>query len=359
MLRVILFFVLAVFTSFSVSIAGDRPLVGVYYFPGWHSVMSLRPQDTWKPIKSYPEREPMLGWYDESSVSTMEQQVASMSNYGIDYMVYDWYWRNDSSMGVAFNQPIDSYLLSHNRNLIKFAILWANHTQVPSSIEQYKLIVNYWIDHYFSEDNYLVVEGKPVVFIFSPADMRSHAKKLGVDTNYLLEMAKKMVIDAGYKGVYFVGSANAIARDVNELMPREGYDAISAYNYQFGLSGKYERRTSSHSYKELVSGYSETWKWILNNSKLPYILPVTSGWDRRPWGGSKDPLADLAVSTPVQFRKHLKEAKKALNTTKKNNSNMLVICCWNEFGEGSYIQPTKYYEYQYLEQILNVFGRSR
>lgn len=31
--------------------------------------------------------------------------------------------------------------------------------------------------------------------------------------------------------------------------------------------------------------------------------------------------------------------------------------CWNEFGEGHYIEPTRGYGYAYLEVIREVFGR--
>jgi hypothetical protein len=33
-----------------------------------------------------------------------------------------------------------------------------------------------------------------------------------------------------------------------------------------------------------------------------------------------------------------------------------VICCWNEFGEGSYIEPTQKNGFSYLEKIKKVFG---
>ena len=33
-----------------------------------------------------------------------------------------------------------------------------------------------------------------------------------------------------------------------------------------------------------------------------------------------------------------------------------VICCWNEFGEGSYIEPTKKDGFSYLEKVKKVFG---
>ncbi|MNL55739.1 hypothetical protein D3C87_1791710 [compost metagenome] len=107
----------------------------------------------------------------------------------------------------------------------------------------------------------------------------------------------------------------------------------------------------SESYLELSEGYLQTWKWVLDNSNLPYMLPLTSGWDKTPWGGSPNPLHDNSISTPEQFSKHLKQAKKVLNENKTKTLNTVVICCWNEYGEGSYIEPTKKFGFKYLQQI--------
>jgi hypothetical protein len=53
----------------------------------------------------------------------------------------------------------------------------------------------------------------------------------------------------------------------------------------------------------------------------------------------------------------LSGAKQILDT---NNlmPKILMIEAWNEFGEGSYIEPTKKWGFSYLETIKNVFGPS-
>ena len=33
-----------------------------------------------------------------------------------------------------------------------------------------------------------------------------------------------------------------------------------------------------------------------------------------------------------------------------------MICCWNEFGEGSYVEPTKRDGFAYLERIRKIFA---
>lgn len=48
--------------------AAGRPMVGVLYFPGWkNDAIGATSAKPWAPITAYPEREPLLGWYDEGS----------------------------------------------------------------------------------------------------------------------------------------------------------------------------------------------------------------------------------------------------------------------------------------------------
>ena len=57
------------------------------------------------------------------------------------------------------------------------------------------------------------------------------------------------------------------------------------------------------------------------------------------------------MSTPATFTQHLKAAKAYLDQYPQKTRRTLVICAWNEFGEGSYIEPTRLAGKAYLEAI--------
>ena len=45
----------------------DGYQIGVFYFPGWKDKQVSAPSPLpWSPIKDFPEREPLLGWYDRA-----------------------------------------------------------------------------------------------------------------------------------------------------------------------------------------------------------------------------------------------------------------------------------------------------
>jgi hypothetical protein len=335
--------------------ADSSPRIGVYYFPGWKDGSEASRALPWEVIKKYPNKKPLIGWYPEGKIDVAEWQLGMMADHGIRYVIYDWYWKRS---GVPrLEHAVEAYLKASNRSRIGFSILWANHTEIPKSLEEFDLIVTYWIKHYFSEQGYWFEDGCPVVFVFSPERLEKNARGFASSSKVLLNRARRLARDAGFKGIYFVGFSQAIETRVKGSLVEAGYDALSAYNYHFGLAGSFNHPKWSHSFEELSQGYGKTWNWILENSQLPYFIPVTAGWDRRPWGGSNDPLHDNSLSTPESFSDHLAAARKILNKYPEKTKRTVMICCWNEYGEGAYIEPTVSQGSQYLRIIKDILSK--
>lgn len=336
--------------------------IGVYYFPGWTSN-----SDYWNDLKGLPksrspgktwlEREPSRGFgYPEESVKTAEKSIEWASAYGIGFFAYDWYWDGNKT---TLSHAIDNHLIAANKSKLKFCIHWANHTKTPESMNQFTAMVQYWIDHYMKDPQYFTVEGKPMVVIFSPQQLRESSKKFGKTTKELFDISRKMAVKSGLPGLYIVGATYANSYWVNNYLPSNGYDALSAHNYQSNrFSGEYTGKEAySSSYEDLTEGYKSNWTWILKNSKLPYIVPMSAGWDRRPWGGSKPSSHDNSGSTPALFKQMIIEGKKTIDANPTKTMRMGIIFAWNEFGEGAYIEPTKKWGFQYLQAIKDVFGK--
>jgi hypothetical protein len=293
-------------------------------------------------------------------VGVMQQQITWMNSYGVDFIVFDWYW--NALNQVYMDHAVQTYLQASNRDQVKFALLWANEAQktVPTSLSQFNTMVQYWISNYFGKAQYLKIENKPVVIIFSVEKLRTNAALFGKTMKDLIDSANNLAKQAGYPGVYFVAATEAVEYWVKWFNPDNGFSALSAYNYHRGFSGVYlPLKPFSHSYEELDAGYRESWDWILKATTLPYFVPTTTGWDKRPWGGSVDPLHDQSYSTPAQFKAHLQAAKARIDQYPTKTLKTLLICCWNEYGEGSVLEPTKKHQFQYLEAVRSVFGSQR
>lgn len=356
MKRLLLIIILLLLGCLEVAAQQNEYKIGVYYFGGWRDYQrgSSYPKP-WETIKPFPEREPLLGWYDDGSPLIMSQQLKWMKKYGIDYVVFNWYV--DSEIRPVMDHAINAYLKAKDRAGVDFALLWSNHTKYIFSKTQFERLFKLWAARYLFRADYLRVGGKPIIFIFSAPILNQNAEKIGMKPAEFLKWAEQVIKAAGVKeGVSFIGGDWPNFDPSLDHSEHGGYAGFSAYVYHRPPSNRLLGNRPPHSFEEMDLGYREYWQLLLAKSEGLYVVPMVKGWDRRPWGGSKDALQDNAAATPVEFKKHLKAARTLMEQSPGRTGRMGIVCCWNEFGEGSHIEPTKHYKFQYLEAIRDIFG---
>ena len=312
--------------------------VGVYYFPGW------RTAGQWVPISRFPERKPVLGWYREGDSRIADWHIKWAVEHGITFFVYDWYWvQGARQLEHALHE---GYFQSRYRRYLQFCLLWANHNPPnTSSYEDCIAVTRFWIENYFGRPEHLRIDGKPVMIIFSPyrlrADMGSDAVKRAFDA------MREECIRAGLNGLYLIACIGSTGEA--QTAAQEGYDAVTAYNWpHLGMVGD----TKWAPFDTLVEGYRQQWTAIVSNSPIPLLPPVSGGWDSRPWHGQ-----DAVVRygrTPQKFKKHLGDALHFIHSNRRRVVPMILIEAWNEWGEGSYVEPHKEFGFGYLDAIREV-----
>ncbi len=335
--------------------SAPTPQLGVFYFPGWkEGALGLAYPRPWEPIKRFPEREPLLGWYDEGQRAVMEQHLTWMAENALDFVVFDWYWGGGRPV---LDHAIKAYRASDAKAKVKYAVMWANHAEQPAPASEVVEMVDHLIRHHLTKPEYLKVDGKPLLFIQEPGKMAGSAASASMSHRQLSERFQAAARAAGLPGLMLVGGANGGVNGVTQNGKAWGYSAYFIYTYAAGVNGTRGQARVAHSYAELDENYREHWAWFMKNSDLPYVLPMSSGFDRRPWGGSADPKHDLSVSTVEQFTRHLMAGRDLIRREPAKTLGMGLICCWNEFGEGVYIEPTKAQGMSYLRAVKSVFGR--
>lgn len=315
--------------------------VGAYYFPGWRSA------GQWQPLRSFPERRPLLGWYREGDPEVADWHIKWAVEHGITFFAYDWYWSQGArQLEHALH---DGYFHARYRHLLKFCLLWANHN-APGTHSQADClaVTRYWIENYFRRPEHLTVDGKPVVIIFSPQRLTEDLGSAGVKMAF--EAMRAECRRAGLPGLYLLACVGDAGQA--RTAAAEGYDAITAYNWPgLGLTGA----GLFAPFADLLEGYRRQWKLLQAQSPIPMLLPVCGGWDSRPWHGENNLVR--YGRTPALFRQHLTDAKQFL-ANQRNASpvrNFVLIEAWNEWGEGSYIEPHQEFGFGYLDAIRDVF----
>ncbi len=310
--------------------------VGAYYFPGWKTASQ------WHPIQSFPERRPVLGWYREGDPEVADWQIKWAVEHGITFFAYDWYWSQGSrQLEHALH---DGFFQARYRRFLKFCLLWANHNAPGTSSEADCLAVTrYWIANYFQRPEHLRVGGRPVVIIFSPDRLREDLGAPGVKAAF--ERMRGLCREAGLGGLGLVACVGDAAQA--RQAAAEGYDAVTAYNWP-GLgvpAGELEAPFAT-----LLPGYVGNWSHILETAGIPLWLPLCGGWDSRPWHGANNLVR--TGRNPTLFHQHVLDG---LQFAKAHEGPSLpavwLVEAWNEFGEGSYIEPHLEFGFGYLDAL--------
>jgi len=321
--------------------------VGVYYFPGWNSPSS------WEPIRLFPERQPLLGWYREGDPEVADWQIKWAVEHGISFFLYDWYWDRGAR---HLEHGLHSALFNARyQNLIKFCLLYANHNSPGShSPKDCEEVCRYWIDNYFKRPNYLKVNNQPLVVYFAPFNL---IRDMGAEaTRRSFDRMREMCREAGFGGLYLVACFNG---DLNLLsqLKNVGFDAVTGYNWPHANMTAEEMTALRSPYAKCIEGYREMWESIARSNTIKLIPPVSGGWDSRPWHGER--ALNRFGRTPELFKQHLLDCKRFLDEQEQEPKlKMLFIEAWNEWGEGSYIEPHREFGFGYLEAIRQVFAPS-
>jgi len=99
--------------------------------------------------------------------------------------------------------------------------------------------------------------------------------------------------------------------------------------------------------------FRQAWDGYLD---IPVFPTVSIGWDdtpRFPAKGEND--VTRFNHSPEAFKSFLLEAKKYADEHPEQ-PKFVMINAWNEWVEGSYLLPDRYWGYQWLEAVREVFG---
>ena len=295
-----------------------RPRVFVHVMPwfeapptsaqwGWHWTMNhYRPgeeADGGRSIASHAT--PAIGPYDSSDPDVVEYQTLTMRLAGIDGMIVDWYGRADFRDWPALHRASEGLLAGAERAGLAFAVCYEDQT-VTALVEAGRLPAERRVEHvadelrwlaegWFRSAAYARVDGAPLLLSFGHSglddDEWSRAlDRVGTPLVYLSEHRRRP----------------AAAGAFDWPLPKEGLAATRAFVER---SGDWPRA-------------------------LPVVFPrfhdiYAEAGVHESWGRIDD--ADGAT-----FRESLAVALAA-------EREMVQVATWNDWGEGTQIEPSVEY----------------
>jgi hypothetical protein len=353
----------------------SKSQIWVYYFPNWHVPsqtnihLDVR-EGEWPVVQAMKPRfpghqqpkVPLWGYEDECDVAVMTKKIDAAADHAITGWIWDWYWRDE---GPFLHTALEkAYLKAPNRERLKFCVMWANHA--PVTAQTFVKATDHIIQEYFSLPNYLTIDGKPY---FSLYEFHTLIQGLGgVENTYLaLENFRARTVKAGFPGLHF----NAVEWGL-QLLPgvyathRDAFlalmriDSVTSYVW---FHNDVMPEFPTNPYPEVAVRAYDFWQKHTQEFHVPYHPNVTMGWDSWPRVKPGDPFEPAAYprtplivdNTPTAFQHALHQAYSYLQTLPESQS-ILTINAWNEWTEGSYLEPDTQYGLGYLQAIRAVFG---
>lgn len=294
----------------------------------------------WSCVTPYDEVRPVLGYYDEGSAETADWEIKFLTEHGVDFQAFCWYADNRNAPLKTTRNSIhlhDGFMNARYSDKMKYCIIWeaANGAHPENSNAFRSYFVPFWIENYFKDDRYMVIDNKPVLLVFGINhfinDMGSNAA-CKAELDYLRNEVKKL----GFDDLIILASN---AWDSKSLADA-GLDGCYAYNW--GTSG-YD---VDYSIGRITSCAAVG---------ATYTVPtISTGFNSLPWHGKRYP--NMSVSDYERGLMWVRDTYFETYPKKEWQKRFMMLSTWNEYGEGTYIMPAeKLNGFGYLDTIRKVF----
>jgi hypothetical protein len=257
---------------------------------------------------------PMIGPYASGDTMVIEYQLLMMKLSGIDGVFIDWPGTqnlNDYPLLVRNTKQIVSVL---SRIGLQYAIVYEdqNLVNVTDKISQAKADMSYLQSNFFVQSNYEKIDEKPLLLVFGPQQIEN-----GADWSSVFSVLTTQ--PAFFPLLYQSGAAGATATG------------------EFSWVSQDNLTTQNNFYDRTFSGQRIGCAYPGFNSYY-----AAGGWGGPTWIIDHDSLNTFSTTLDLALSKSF--------------INYIQLVTWNDYGEGTIIEPTAEYGYGYLTMIQQKLG---
>ena len=319
-------------------------------------------------------------YYDLSKVENIRWQANLAKKYGIyGFGIYHYWFSSD----LQLLQTPSEIILEHKDIDINFMFIWDNYTWkrtwsklatgnvwAPSfdgdntdnsnmkdsngilaelkygNQKDWECHFNYLLK-FFMDDRYIKIDNKPVFAFYQPRNNFAVIKGM---VDYWDLLAKKH----GFAGIMCLSKDILYPAKLERRMKYTPFQMTTPF-----LFLKYKIKSNIYKKREKIAvwDYDEVWKDILFEARLSSKKSYLCGfvdYDDSPRRGNKSRI--IIGGTTEKFKKYM---SRLIQISKRQNKEFVFLMAWNEWGEGSYLEPDTKYQYKYLEALKCIMDEQK
>jgi hypothetical protein len=301
-------------------------------------------------------------YYDLSDLRSLSWQMDLANQYGLDGFCYYHYWFNGK---LLLEKPLD--LMRDLPNRIPYCFCWANEPWIRSWEGSSKVLMEQtytgkadWQAHFeylkrfFLDEKYIKIDNKPVFVLYKTKSID--------DCEDMIAFWDDSCKALGFSGIYIIEEVNGFQNSIECSNSSAYLEFEPLYTIKFSrnlldktqdyLSRKFFDIT--HNSSNLIYSYDKTWHNIIKRKRKSIedknvCLGAFVDWDNTARKGKKSTI--FTGATPEKFEKYM---IKQISNAKQLNSPFVFINAWNEWGEGTYLEPDNLSGFKYLEALKNI-----
>ncbi|CAM3444852.1 glycoside hydrolase family 71/99-like protein [Flavobacterium chungbukense] len=259
---------------------------------------------------------PLIGPYHSGDKNVIENHLLMMKYSGIDGILIDWYGTYDVNDYRMVKENTEQLIAMLGKVGLEYAIVYedrfltnvVNAGKAISVTSAAKTDLTYVQNNYFTDANYIKINGKPLLMNFGPIVLQTPAE---------------------WSNVFNVLTAKPTFLTLWDHSVKAGDNA----------SGEYAWVYKDNSF--LTNFYT--------NTKPKLAVAMGSAYP-----GFKDFYAEGGGGAAIGWtidHKNGATLDETLTLAKNANVNYLQLITWNDFGEGTMIEPTVEFGYSFVEKI--------
>ncbi len=255
---------------------------------------------------------PLTGPYASGDEAILDYQCLLMKYSGIDGVMIDWYGVNSDNATALHKSNTEAMARAVQRAGLKMAIVYEDRTLEGQAepVTQARLDMRYLAETFFGKDYYAKVDGQPLLLVFGPVTMLT--PKQWYRTFSILANPPHFLVLNGHSSYANDADYHTSQGEYLWVNPSPDYSVAKGFDTYIGGA---------------MPGFRDYYKE----------------------GGAGEGYATYDDEGGALFARQLKAVKDA-------GLGWLQVSTWNDYGEGTTIEPTQEYGYCYLVQLQQFTG---